>query len=100
MRIHRMMMDHETEDKVIGGVFTLRKGIYIALGFCYVSYMFFFNLNFSPMILTLKIITSVIVVVICFAFGFIKKDIYYLDRYLIKKINYKRHRKIAVYRKY
>lgn len=100
MRIHRMMTDHETEDKVIGGKLTLRKFVYVSIAFMYASYMFFFNLNFSPVILIVKIVTSLFIIIACLMLGFIKVDIYYLDRYLIKRFTYKRNRKIAIYRKY
>ena len=100
MNMHRILFDKEIEDKVIGGKYTLRQGIYLMLMFIVPSWLFFADSNFSAFAIIIKIVVTLFVLIICSKAAFQKVSGYYWDYYLIKKYKFKRRKKTIIYRKF
>lgn len=100
MKMHRILFDQETEDKIIGGKYTMRQGLYLMIMIMIPAWLFLANSNFQPSAIIIKIVVSIIVTVICLRAAFKKVSVYYWDYYLIKKFKFNRRKKATVYRKY
>lgn len=93
-------MDHETEDKIIGGKLTLRQGLYLSVTVIYFASVFLYHEVYTPMWLAFKISSSTIILTTCLLLAFVKRKDYYLDHYYFKKFRFLLRNKSAVYRKY
>lgn len=93
------------EDKLLGGKLTLRQGAYY-LGVILIAFWAFGNYQgymyprFNVGVFLFRVFLVVVSLIIATLFAFIKvREVYYLDKYLLKAIVYSLRKKITVYKR-
>jgi hypothetical protein len=111
MRLFPVAYDQEIDDKVFGGIFTIRQTIILATNLIVLYYLFSTNqahvikdingefVRLVIPILVIKIIISIGYLVVSLFFTFQKVDGYKLETHLMMKFNYKRRKKEYAYMK-